>query len=437
MVRASVDAESIRDETEVQDIDASCQNNLLGRAPVESEKLEEKKKETNLRREVVLPLAREPDETRLRNRRERTPPSSECSDVKKPRKKKNRGRAQKKPSNNSISSSDSDHLSDSDSSSNGSSEDSSSEEEAELCYKITDFKSADLLDLPEKWEKGFKKLRSYVPLTLFNPALLESFYDDDGELKEKNKSAKLKRLLKLLEKQLTYGDFIEMSDLEEQYAREIYGLATYADYIVKHKKILLDLKKTYNFWMIGLRYHLKVQTVIFRRRKLIKSKVKGKTVLKDKVKIPNGLQPMVEREARHDADRAGDLQYADNTYAPGGPKFGYNFATGRPSVTNNAVATTTKPVEDSTAQQASQWGKRGSGAQRPYARRSIVPYQRLNRYGNQNHYQTEQYHAQAKLSHMQQNRHYIPYRGARQITAVNAQNAVTGQKIQTTDTRAM
>lgn len=156
-----------------------------------------------------------------------------------------------------------------------------------------------------------------------------------------------------------------MSDLEERYAREIYGLDTYADYVVKHKKIVSDLKKTYNFWMIGLHYHLKVRTVIFRRRKLIKSKVKGKTVLKDKVKIPNGLQPLVERQARHDADRAGDLQYVDNPYAPGGPKYGFNFATGRIQGLGQATPVVSKPVEEPSASAPNHRGKRGGIPQRP------------------------------------------------------------------------
>lgn len=102
-------------------------------------------------------------------------------------------------------------------------------EEAELCYKITDFESADLPDLPDKWDKSFRKLRSYVPLTIFKSTLIESFHDDDGEPKAKTKIERSKSTLKLLERQLTYGDFIEMCDLEEQYAREIYGLDTYAD----------------------------------------------------------------------------------------------------------------------------------------------------------------------------------------------------------------
>lgn len=437
MVRASVEAESVRDEIEAQEIEQSCQNKPVSRAPEVTGEREEKKKETNLRKEMILPQGRDPDEARSKSRRERAPTSSECSDVRKPRKKKNRRSARKKPSSDSSPSSDSDHSSDSDSSSDDSSGESSLEEDAELCYEITDFESADLPDLPDKWDKGFKKLRSYVPLTLFNPTLLESFYEEDGESKDKSKLAKMKSSLKLLEKQLTYGEFIEMSDLEERYAREIYGLDTYADYVVKHKKIVSDLKKTYNCWMIGLRYHLKVRTVIFRRRKLIKSKVKGKTVLKDKVKIPNGLQPMVERQARHDADRAGDLQYVDNPYAPGGPKFGYNFATGRPPVTNNAVAINAKPADDSTAQQASQRGRRGSGPPRQYVRRNHVPHQRVNRYGYQQHYQPEQHQAQAQLPPIPQHRPYIPYRGPRQAPLMNAHNVVTTQKSQAADTRAM
>lgn len=260
-------------------------------------------------------------------------------------------------------------------------DDSSRAEDAELCYEITDFESADLPDLPEKWDKGFQKLRSYGPLTLFKTSLLEGFQDDDGESTAKGKPERSKSSLKQLEKQLTYGDFIEMCDLEERYAREVYGLDTYADYVVKHKTIVSDLKKNYNCWMIGLRYHLKVRTVIFRRRKLIKSKVKGKTVLKDTVKIPNGLQPMVERQARHDADRAGDLQFTDNPYAVGGVKFGFDFSTGRPSVGGRVVTPITKAVDEE--QGGGLRGKRGTGGRRSFIRRYNATYQQGGRFSGQ------------------------------------------------------
>lgn len=322
-----------------------------------------------------------------KGRKDPEPASSDDTDVKKPKKKKKKKAIlKKKQSQDSYSLSSSNPSSDTSSSGDKSSEDSSDDEDAELCYEVTGFKSADLPDLPDKWDKGFRKLRSYVPLTLFNTTLIESFHEEDVELKPKDKLAKLKSSLKALERQLTYGDFIEMCDLEERYAREIYGLDTYADYVVKHKKIVSDLKKTYNCWMIGLRYHIKVRTVIFRRRKLIKSKVKGKTVLKDKVKIPNSLQPMVERQARHDTDRAGDLQHVDNPYTPGGVKFGFSFSTGRAPVTQQIASTLEKQVEDKSGLGIGHRGRRGGAGGKPYVKRPFFGNVGGNRYRNSGNY---------------------------------------------------
>lgn len=152
------------------------------------------------------------------------------------------------------------------------------------------------------------------------------------------------------------------------------------DYVVKHKKIISDLKKTYNFWMIGLQYHLKVRTVLFRRRKLIKAKVKGKTVMRDKVKIPNSLQPTVKRQARHNTNRAGNLQYVDNPYAPGGAKFGFNFVTGRAPVSNQALAGLSKAADVNSS--LNQRGRRGGGDEKPFVRRGGSHYQRVGRFGN-------------------------------------------------------
>lgn len=306
--------------------------------------------------------------------------SSEGSDTPRPRKKKSKKSKSKKKKNKESSSSSSPSSSEdstSSSSESSSSEDSDDQERAELTYDVTEFESADLPDLPDRWDKGFKRLRSYVPVTLFKMALLESYYDDEKEQKAKDKSEWSKSALKNLEKQMTYGDFIEMCNLEERYAREIYGLDTYADYVVQHKKIVSDLKKSYNCWMIGLRYHLKVRTVIFRRRKLIKSKAKGKSVLKDKVKIPNGLQSGIERQARHDADRAGDLQFVDNPYAVGGPKYGHNFTTGRQSATTKVIESKEKGTDN--AQSNAYRGKRGTGFKKPFAKRGAYPYNRFNR----------------------------------------------------------
>lgn len=404
------------------------------------------------------PLAEVAEVVGERKKRNDSPPSSDSSDSDKPKKKKKKRSSRKKKarkdSEESLSSSDS---SDTSSSEGDSTTGSSDVEDAELCYEVTDFESADLPDLPEKWDKNFSKLRSYVPLSLFKSALLDSYYDDELDQKTKDKSELSKTSLKLAERQLTYGDFIEMCDLEERYAREIYGLETYADYIVKHKKIISDLKKSYNCWMIALRYHLKVRTVIFRRRKLIKSKVKGKTALKDKVKIPNGLQPSVEQQARHEADRAGDLQHVDNPYAPGGPKYGFNFATGRQQVGNKSSAIVEKTLESRVLpSQAVQRGKRAGASGRPFMRRQNPNYFRGGRYSYQEHnydarsYPQQQHHGQVQYQNQnqaiqyqnqnpavqysqnitpQQGKPYYPHKAQRQIAGPgpNKSQATEGQ----------
>lgn len=319
------------------------------------------------------------DETAPKRKTREDTQSSEDSVRPKSKKSKTKKKTHKKRKTQ-VPDSPPDSSSDSSSSSTGeeTSDDSDDADKAELCYDITNFESADLPDLPDKWDKAFRKLRSYVPLSLFKPSLLENYHEDEKDSKSKDKSDLSKSSLKNLEKQITYGDFIEMSDLEERYAREIYGLDTYADYIVQHKKIVSDLKKTYNCWMIGLRYHLKVRTVIFRRRKLIKTKVRGKTSVKDKVKIPNGLQPSVERQARHDADRAGDLQFIDNPYALGGQKFGFNFSTGRQIVPSGTSHAKERQTEPNTTYSPGYRGNRAGAGKKPYARRQTYPFNRFH-----------------------------------------------------------
>lgn len=434
MVRASVEAESIHGDY--------GRNLLVPDTPLvqtarsKGTSIPARKKQERLERaqEATLLDDEAPTEHTKDVARKKGPPSSssEDPDVKRPKKKKNKkGSSKKKPPKDSDSSSGLDPPSDTSSSGDSSSTDSSEDEDAELCYEIAEFNSADLPDLPDKWDKGFRKLRSYVPLTLFNTALLESFHDDEADPKQKEKSAKSKSSLKTLERQLTYGEFIEMCDLEERYAREIYGLDTYADYVVKHKRIVSDLKKTFNCWMIGLRYHIKVRTVIFRRRKLIRSKVKGKTVLKDKVKIPNGLQPLVERQARHDADRAGDLQYVDNPYAPGGPKYGFSFSTGRPLVTTQSVVSAEKTAEEKQGPSANLRGRRGQYSNKPYVRRQFVNNYSAQRYKGQANYHVDQFPVQAVMPPAQPARQYYQYRGPRQNQAHAA------PKVQSNETRAM
>lgn len=330
----------------------------------------------------VLSAADRVEVEEMKRKKDDSPPSSDTSGSEKAKKKKKKSHASKKKNCKQLD----DFLclsgsSDSSSSTGDSLTDFSEAEDAELCYEVTDFESADLPDLPDKWDKNFRKLRSYVPLSLFKTSLLDSYYNDEVEQKTKDKSDLLKSLLKAAERRLTYGDFIEMCDLEEPYAREIYGLNTYTEYIVKHKKIVSDLKKSYNCWIIGLWYHLiKVWTVIFCRRKLIKSKVKGRTVMKDKVKIPNGLQLLVKKQARHEADQAGDSQHVDNPYAIGGVKFGFNFHTGRAQVSSRAATVAEKPADHRNSPgQAIQQGRRAGISVKSYVKRENFNYFRGQR----------------------------------------------------------
>lgn len=86
----------------------------------------------------------------------------------------------------------------------------------------------------------------------------------------------------------------------------------------------------------------------------------------------------MERQARHDADRAGDLQFVDNPYAVGGVKFGYNFATGRQQAA--AIPTTAISKTAEIAQGQGHRGKRGGVFKKPYTKKNSFSYNRYNRY---------------------------------------------------------
>lgn len=105
----------------------------------------------------------------------------------------------------------------------------------------------------------------------------------------------------------------------------------------------------------------------------------GKTVLQDKVKIPNWLQPVVERQARHDADRAGDLQFVENPYAVGGPKFGYNFSTGRQQVSSTLIAGAERAGDVGQVTHQGPRGQQGNNDKKPYVKRDIYFYNRFNK----------------------------------------------------------
>lgn len=125
-----------------------------------------------------------------KKKKSKVQPSSDSYSERSKKKKKRRPHGKKRNKNGSDPPLDSSPSSDTSSSlDDETSDDSSAADKAELCYEIAEFESADLPDLPDKWDKGFRKLRAYVPLTLFKQSLLEGFHDEDIDQKAKDKSA--------------------------------------------------------------------------------------------------------------------------------------------------------------------------------------------------------------------------------------------------------
>ena len=143
--------------------------------------------------------------------------------------------------------------------------------------------------------------------------------------------------------------------------------------------------------------------------------------MKDKVQIPNGLQSNVERQARHDADQAGDLQHTDNPYAPGGAKFGFDFSTGRALVGSRAATPSAKMADDDSAGSR---GKHGSGNRRPFVQRGGLSYQPNSRFGGHGGYQhdipTGPSHQYASMSQVQSGRQYPNFRSLKPVMGATA-----------------
>ncbi|KAH9808587.1 hypothetical protein DFH28DRAFT_1135288 [Melampsora americana] len=279
----------------------------------------------------------------------------------------------------SSSSSDSD---DSDSSSSSDLENSSSESEEEgktkskanVEFEFKSLQGLDLPDLPEHWDKAYKKLKRYVPLSVFKRSYIDAYHStvDEGSKKRK-KNFDLQYSERDLERQMNYGEFIRACDLEARYAKEIYGHDAYAIYIKKHKELVNDLMDRHKCWMIALRYHLAIRALIFRKRSRIMYKIKknGKEGRKvEKVVLPEGVQEEAVQRARWDAESAGDLMYEENPYAPGQPKFGHDFLTGQ-------LVDKMPPTQSTSKPQLDYWSKGKDNGGNQY---------RKKRGGNRGHY---------------------------------------------------
>lgn len=135
----------------------------------------------------------------------------------------------------------------------------------------------------------------------------------------------------------------------------------------------------------------------------------------------------MERQARHDADRAGDLQHVDNPYAPGGAKFGFNFATGRGQVQKTATVETEKSSEGGAAVNPALRGKRGTGYKKPYVRRSNFGYHRYGQPSMQAQYQNDPSPTLTPTGPAQASRPYYPFKGENAVGSVQKSSGVEPQ----------
>ncbi|KAH9811054.1 hypothetical protein DFH28DRAFT_1182610 [Melampsora americana] len=336
-------------------------------------------------------------------------------------------------STSSSSSSSMDSSSSNTSSSNSDSSDSSrstSESEngedlltkANVEFEFTAMQGLDLPDLPDHWDKCFRKMKRYVPLSVFKRSYIDAHHSsiEDG-LSKKKHGYNLATSERILERQMTYGDFIRACDLEARYASEIYGHDAYAEYIKKHKEVVNSLMDLHKCWMIGLRYHLAIRALIFRKcsRIMYKKKKNGKKGGKvERVVLPDGVQALAVRRARWDAETAGDLKFEDNPYAPGQKKFGYDFYTGEPVTKATPVAGSSKAVvEGQAVDHDGLWKKKRGGNRGKFYKNGFYHQQRpypqpKPAYGG--HYQGPQgigMMAPSYQTHMQPYPHYNTYVG--------------------------
>ncbi|KAH9816125.1 hypothetical protein DFH28DRAFT_1125552 [Melampsora americana] len=190
----------------------------------------------------------------------------------------------------------------------------------------------DLPDLPAEWEKNFCRMKYYVPLSVFDSSYIDLYKSTSNSKGGKKWDGHLQSQ-EQVEHQMTYGQFILACDLEYRYAKERYKYVDHAKYVERHKEIVSSLARKHKCWMVALRYHLAIRAVTFRITNdtpYEKSKTRRKSRKRAEVVIlPGGLQVEAADEANRDAQTAGDLKLKGNPYAPGQPKFGFDFLTGQ------------------------------------------------------------------------------------------------------------
>ncbi|EGG07120.1 uncharacterized protein MELLADRAFT_86064 [Melampsora larici-populina 98AG31] len=192
-------------------------------------------------------------------------------------------------------------------------EDSTNPEEDITFVDDQQLSNNSLLKLSHCFHQRMTKLKSYVPLTVFNM----DWIDRDSE---KASQKKLKTVKELQEGDdtmtysglqpkdellLSYGEWIDHMDLFIRYVEEYYHMPKCAENFRQHKTNVIDIRRSTSCWMVALRYCIKVRKLVMQHRM-----VEGKCVMSN----AGVLHEDILRAAKDKAESLGERSHAENPY---------------------------------------------------------------------------------------------------------------------------
>ncbi|EGG01646.1 uncharacterized protein MELLADRAFT_91911 [Melampsora larici-populina 98AG31] len=170
-----------------------------------------------------------------------------------------------------------------------------------------------LLKLSHCFHQRMTKLKSFVPLTVFNM----DWIDRDSEKASQKKVKTVKELQEgddtmtysgLVPKDellLNYGDWLDHMDLFIRYVDEYYNMPRCAKNFRKHKLNVIEIQRSTSCWMVALRYCIKVRKLVMQFRQK-----DGKRVMSN-ARI---LHKDILRAAKDKAEAMGERSQTENPY---------------------------------------------------------------------------------------------------------------------------
>ncbi|KAH9814930.1 hypothetical protein DFH28DRAFT_893669, partial [Melampsora americana] len=139
-----------------------------------------------------------------------------------------------------------------------------------------------MIQLTVFWDNRVRKVKGYVPVSIFNRAWLEANKDCESRKSTKSKAREKKSaaddedesdeeenkgLKHPNELRLTYGDWVTAFNLMLDYLKHWYGYKTLAKNFQKHKGIVEEIKEENDDnWMVALRYDIMIRRQIWTTR---------------------------------------------------------------------------------------------------------------------------------------------------------------------------